>query len=875
MLFLYARLLWLEGCGSEMKKAYLIAASLLISICAHAFFLKEWAEGRYMTGPGDGLAQMIVFKKMLFEQYMQGNFFYNYSFGLGGGVYSQLGYYFSVSFLFILTSAVVRILQLVHLAGEADTLFWAQAAVFISIAKLSLIIFTAAGVLRYIVKHTGAAFVGAVLYGVSIIYFRHEAYWEFFTDTMIWLPLLVYGAEKIIRERRPAWFIAACALTLINNFYFAYMNLIFIGIYILFRWMIRLEEGEIKKLAQFKMFMVSGLISFGISAAAFVPVVYGYLHNLRPPYSGQIEWFDFSDNILFSSRIIVLPAIFLLFLFAFSLYRNRVFRLFAGLSVLFIMFHYSPYAASVFNGFSAPQYRFEYVLSFTLAGAVAAGLSQLSEVRWKEMLGASVIAILFYWYNEHRHGLDLTNPAYTSVILLLFLTIAALFVSKLTFKKSRLTVYAVIILSAVLIVNIYQKYVLSEGGGLQTVSNTYLTSREYKGEEQTELISRLQSKDTDPLARLDWMNGVRNNTPIMYGFNGFSAYSSILNQNLLSFYWNDLNIDMGRESVSRYASMGGRANLYSLLYGKYFMTEKTNTANVPYGFTKIMESKHYAVYQNQHVLPFVKTAGQVYNETDFDGSPALVKEEAMLRGIIIKDPSGKTEKPPKLNNLISHSNITAKHAEYKTGQLTVMESTGQLIITPESPSKQPGDYYLSFYLKSKAKDKGFTLKVNDYVTTRKSNKSIYKTGVNDLTIRVPKTNQITIELPKGTYELKRFTLYEETYQTLKAAAEKEEQPAKIDWNKNKLNITYQNKENAQYIKLPIPYEKGWELKINGKKQPVEQADYSFIGFRAQKGENRIELAYYPPYFKPAAAVTLVSLAIACFYIRKRKKPGSK
>ncbi|MCY8507899.1 YfhO family protein, partial [Bacillus atrophaeus] len=94
-------------------------------------------------------------------------------------------------------------------------------------------------------------------------------------------------------------------------------------------------------------------------------------------------------------------------------------------------------------------------------------------------------------------------------------------------------------------------------------------------------------------------------------------------------------------------------------------------------------------------------------------------------------------------------------------------------------------------------------------------------------------------------------------------------------NKNKLNITYQNKENARYTKLPIPYEKGWELKINGKKQPVEQADYSFIGFRAQKGENRIELAYYPPYFKPAAAVTLVSLAIACFYIRKRKKPGSK
>lgn len=80
------------------------------------------------------------------------------------------------------------------------------------------------------------------------------------------------------------------------------------------------------------------------------------------------------------------------------------------------------------------------------------------------------------------------------------------------------------------------------------------------------------------------MNGVFNNTPIIYGFNGFSVYSSILNRNLLSFYWNDLRIDMGRESVSRYATLGNRANLYSLLYGKYYMTEKTNEAGVPYGF---------------------------------------------------------------------------------------------------------------------------------------------------------------------------------------------------------------------------------------------------------------------------------------------------
>ncbi|KXZ22774.1 YfhO family protein [Bacillus nakamurai] len=861
-----------------MKKANIImfAASVLIAVLAHVFFLKEWTAGRYMTGSGDGIAQMAVFKKLLFEQYMHGQLFYSYSFGLGGGVYSQLGYYFSTSFLFLCISAVVCILQLIHLTGQADALFWAQASVFISIAKLSFIIFTAACVFRYLIKQQVPAFIGAVLYGVSIIFFRHEVYWDFFTDSMLWLPMLVYGTEKIIREQTPAWFIFACALTLINNFYFAYINLIFIGIYILFRWMIRLEETEAGKLAQCRMFILSGLLGFGISAVSFIPVVYGYLNNLRPKYTQYIDWLDFSDNILFSSRIIILPAIFLLFLFTFPLYKYRLFRLFAGISLVYILFHFSPFAASAFNGFSAPQNRFEYVLCFTVAGAAAAGLSKLSEVRLKDILVSAVLAVLLYWNNVRRHSLDITEPANLSIILLLALTIAALLAATTAVKRGMPAVYAIVILTAVLTANTYEKYALSEGGKLYTVSNAFLTGDDYKGSEQSGLIQRLQKKDPDPYARVDWMNGVFNNTPIIYGFNGFSVYSSILNRNLLSFYWNDLQIDMGRESVSRYATLGNRANLYSLLYGKYYMTEKTNEANVPYGFTKIMESSRYAVYQNQYVLPFVRTADHVYKERNLEKAPALVRERAMLDGIITESGGDKMKQAPEAQNLIRDSNVTAEDADYHDGILTVNRDGGGLNITPHSPSKTAGDYYVSFYLENKAKDQGFTLKVNGYTTTRKSNKSIYKTGVNDLTIRVPKTKTINICLPKGTYQLDSLALYEENYQTLKRAykkAEKEKQ-ADISWRGNTLHIAYQNTADAPYIMLPIPYEKGWELTINGKKEQIEKADYAFIGFKAQKGKNDIELTYYPPYFKPSSAVSVISLVLAVIYARRQKKPGS-
>ncbi len=49
-----------------------------------------------------------------------------------------------------------------------------------------------------------------------------------------------------------------------------------------------------------------------------------FLNNLRPPYSQKIEWLNFDDNILFSSRIIILPAPFCCFCLLFLLQKPRV-----------------------------------------------------------------------------------------------------------------------------------------------------------------------------------------------------------------------------------------------------------------------------------------------------------------------------------------------------------------------------------------------------------------------------------------------------------------------------------------------------------------------------------------------------------------------
>ncbi|MDI4571056.1 YfhO family protein [Bacillus altitudinis] len=857
-----------------MKRRWiLIGMCLILALLGHSFFLYEYTQGRYMTGDGDGISQMLPFKKLLYDEYIKGNFFYSYQFGLGGGTYTQLGYYFTTSMVFMVTVAVVWLLNALHLIQSTDIHFWANAVIWLSVIKLTVILFIAYRVLLSIVQHRLGALTGAGIYGLSIVYFRHQTFWEFFTDSMMWLPLLVLGVERIFKTGKPAWFIAACSLMLINNFYFAYIHFIFLAIYLVFRYMIKLQSEE-RGWKVFWTLAISTLLSFGISAAFFIPSVYGFLNNVRPPYEQAIPWFELHDHLLFTSRVYLLPVIFLICLFLVPLYRNRWFFMFTSISVLLIIFHYSPKMASVFNGFSAPQYRFEYILAFTVGAVVAITIKHFSQIEWKwkkrAVLGAWIVFLLAVALSERAKG-NMDVVVFTGIGMLV---ISLFFLSIHAGKRLHLRLFsAVLIVVSLLTAGVYQQGYLFERSNIKSVSDTYLSSEAYAGHEQMKLIQQIQSRSSkDPLARIDWMNGVRNNTPLFEGFQGMSAYSSILNQHLLHFYWNDLQIDMGRESVSRYASMGDRANLYSLTYGKYYMRDKSMSFSPPVYFKPILESEHYEVYENTRPLPFARTTSTVYSEKSLEHASALDKEHAMLQGVILnKKGNAEIDQSP---DRIKDTNIHTEQAVYENGVLDVYGETGGLNITLPDDIARVGDVYVSFYVKRTDRNEGFQLSVDDYVTSRKSNTSIYKTGVNDVTIRIPAEKILSIRVPKGTYELSQLKLYHEPYRILERAYEKEKQDdgsQQVKLKNNRFTISYDNKRGDDYMILPVPYEKGWELTVNGQQTDIEQANYAFIGFPIEKGKNEIVLTYYPPYIRILALISLVSLIGAILYARRKHK----
>lgn len=822
-----------------------------------------------MAGEGDGLAQVLPFKKHLYDQYTEGEFFYSVFFGLGSGTFSGLSYYYSTSIVFILTVIAFYLLELIGVIQHPDLLFWAHAAVFISIFRLTAVLVITHLVFRYLQFARLPAFLGAAVYGLSVMYFRHTVFWEFFADAYLWLPLLVLGTEKIFRERKPGWFIFAAAISMIDNFYFAYINFILIGIYLLFRFFMPLEENESGRKKALSVFVISGLMGAGISAISFIPAVYAFFNNHRPSFPYEVAWFDLSDSILFTSRFVILPAITVFLLFAFPLYNDRRFRFFAVLVIAGVILHYSPVMASMLNGFSAPRYRWEYFLSFAAGGVAAAGTSRLSMMKGTSVVKAGLFSAVAYLVFA---AVDQQLEGRFFVFLAI---IGAAFFSFMLFRRAaakntsrELAVLCTgIVLVLTLFSNSYQQAMITATDELEQVTDEFIQGPHYNDPEIRRLLVKIEEREGDSFYRIDWMEGYRNNIPLVQDFRGVSAYASLLNEELLRFYLYELEIDMGRESISRYATLGRRANLHSLLKTDYVILEQDNQ-NVPYGFRKVESSDQFAVYENQNRLSFVRGPTDVFSEKQLENEPILRREQAMLSGVILKNP----ENPSPLPSLPEKLSFAAQETKstYDQGILEVTGETGGIDLLLDKPVPSQNDLYVSFHLEHLAPDDGFPLLVNSYRTTRKPNKSLYRTYVDDLTIRVPGDEKIRIRMPKGTYKLTEIAVFEENYGLLRAEAEENQVAEQIEWNGSRLHAQYNNDSGADFLTLPVPYEKGWQAKVNGIETEVLEANYAFVAVPAKEGDNKIVLTYRPPYWHLSFDISFFSILLAIVYIWQKR-----
>ena len=119
-----------------------------------------------------------------------------------------------------------------------------------------------------------ATFIGCLVYifaGWTIYASMKHPY---FSNPMIYLPLVLMGIDKVYKKEKPYLFIWATAVAAMSNFYFFYMISVFMVLYAAFRYFGIFRKRSVKDVFQwFLKFTGFYLVALMIAATIFLPVV--------------------------------------------------------------------------------------------------------------------------------------------------------------------------------------------------------------------------------------------------------------------------------------------------------------------------------------------------------------------------------------------------------------------------------------------------------------------------------------------------------------------------------------------------------------------------------------------------------------------------
>lgn len=406
-----------------------IVCFVVLALCSHALFLSQFFGTTFASfsyAAGDATSQLIPAISLLENALLSGDMFWSFSYGLGGDVYSEFSYYYSTSPFFYLMFLVKCVFGAAG-ADFATTQAWRLIA---SIIKQVLCMTFMYSLCRQEKRTKVFSCLGAIMYGCSFWFIDNSFAFDFMTDAMLWPPLIVMAYNRFRRTNKPLALIVCAALALANNFYFAYMLVLFL---IIFALVFSLPLGEVLNEAKEKCHLffvrlyarrvgVLALImvaSFALAAIAFLPSVQALLQADRVATSAsssilpahetrallpEIFFLGYTPASVMDLQTYAFPLALLLVLFIRWKSASADVIKKTLLAAVMLALSISPAASSLFSGMSYPSNRWCYLVVFAVAYAFPAWMETLVEQKRIKAVALGfvvlVVGVCFATLNE-------------------------------------------------------------------------------------------------------------------------------------------------------------------------------------------------------------------------------------------------------------------------------------------------------------------------------------------------------------------------------------------------------------------------------------------------------------------------------------------
>ena len=179
---------------------------------------------------------------------------------------------------------------------------------------------------------------------------------------------------------------------------------------------------------------------------------------------------------------------------------------------------------------------------------------------------------------------------------------------------------------------------------------------------------------------------------------------------------------------------------------------------------------------------------------------------------------------------------------------------------------------------SSCKQGDLTIQINDVINKLTCKEWKYFNGNSNFnyTIIPNDNNKLEIQLDKGLYKIGNIKASLLDFDSIKNINKKID-PFLIDKEKTsgdnivgKINV-----KNNSYFTLSIPYDKGFNIFVDGKKVDYYMVNKSFIGFKISKGTHEIKIKYKAPYSNFGILLSLfgIILSILILINERRSKDG--
>ena len=896
--------------------------TVAFSAVALALYLKFFTNGKSLVWSHDGVPQHLnslayygrYLRKVLYTLFVEHKLslpLWDMHIGYGSDILTTLHYYVIGDPLTLLSVFVP--------ASRTETLY-----AFLIFLRIYLAGITFSRYSFYHKNSKQATFMGTMIYifaGWTIYAAMKHPY---FSNPMIYLPLILLGIDKIYKKEKPYIFIWSVALAGLSNFYFFYMLGIFMVLYAIFRYFDLFADRSVKNIGKWLgIFAVYSVIAVLIAAVILLPVILPVLgtdrfkaENYVPLFYDKIYYEKYLGCLIGENMIqwgvagytaVSMAGVFVLFA------KKKKYTVLKVGFVLLNVFLLLPFAGHVLNGFSYVSNRWIWAYGMLIAYIFVKIYPEFFFLTLEEKRKVFVM-LLIYCVLALLPEAARTQRNLLSIVLLVLSAFTVLSFGNIFVKERNLCMMIAGFLIAGILFNIAGQY---------SYEKDYLSEFTDSGEalEKLETGVDLAVLDTEDesVYRYDQMDATSSeNSSMQMGTNSTAYYFSVASSSIADFF-DEMYLNTPWEQ--HYNNLDGRTILDRLASVKYFVVKKGEESYLPYGYSRLSgqaekKRKTYLAYENEDALPLGYTYDSWISKEDYNKMSVTEKQQALLQGVVLENSS-----LPKTQTQFNDSEVPyyiseGKGCRLKKGKIVVTKENAQLKLVFEgkdnaetylvtegldyeglSPREMVSDKKwekMTTYEQNKLLDEnsnwrywkesqkasiqlgGRFLKKSIQIFTDKYNaysgkhNFLCNTGYSE---KGRHTITLTFE-NTGVYSFDSLKIYSQPMTEIDRQTRKlgEEVLTDVKIQNNEINGKISLSDRKALV-LSVPYSQGWTAYVDGKKTEIQEANTMYMALELPNGSHELRLVYCTPYLKIGLCLTCIGVLcyIVLVLINRKKK----